>query len=353
MIFLLILVLAYIDYVTPKEMSIRLFYLVPLFLTAWEGTGLSPSLFFSFLCTSLYFYTEYLAGNIYHHGIYLIWEFIISWSFFIVFVVIVNAIRKSNLVIDMKNQELNKTNEELKKANMVKDELLKMTSHDLKNPLSNVMSISTLIKDSKNIPAEEIEQLAGWIYESSKRMSNIISQYISNNLGNNSKLYAYVKSFPIDNLLEQIVKDYEFKAIRKNITLNLIYPLKNMKVESDEINIYQVIDNLLSNAIKYSPKGKVITIKVYYDTIPDLNENDESVIVQIKDDGPGFKEEEKLKMFNENTKLSAVPTDGESSSGNGLYIAKKIIQEMNGKIWVESHFGHGTSFFVALRKASQ
>ena len=351
LIFLIIFIIAYIDYITPKELSIRLFYLIPLFLSAWEGSELLISLFFSFLCTSVFFYTEYLAGNIYHHGVYIIWEFIITWGFFIVFVLIVNAIKKSNIVIAKKNNELKKTNEELNKANIIKDELLKITSHDLKNPLSNIMNLSSFIMDSKNISTEETEKLAGWIHESSKKMSDIINQYLTNNLGNNSNIYTNVKPFPIDNLLERIVKEYHFKASQKNITLNLSCPIRNILVETDEIHTYQVIDNILSNAIKYSPKGKEISISVYYDTIPDIDKQDESIVVQIKDNGPGFQEEDMSKMFNQNTKLSAIPTDGESSTGNGLYIAKKIIEEMKGKIWVESQFGMGSSFFIALRKA--
>src|ERR1035441_8130279 len=72
MILSLILIIAYIDYVTPAEMSIRIFYLVPLFLSVWDGNGIIAGLYFSIICTLVYFYGESLQNNLHWHGFNLI-----------------------------------------------------------------------------------------------------------------------------------------------------------------------------------------------------------------------------------------------------------------------------------------
>jgi signal transduction histidine kinase len=340
-IFFLIILIGYIDYLTPPELSVRLLYLVPLFISAWDGKGILPDLFFSLFCVSVNFYTDYLEGNIYHHGFYLIWEFFIAWSFFVVFVIAIRTIRKSYSL-------LAKINNDLANANRTKDDLIRIASHDLKNPLGNVISISSMIRETPNISHEELDELIGWIYDSAGRMLNIIRQYLSTNLGEESKINVVIKPFPIDNMLERLIKHYRYKATHKNITLLLLCHSKNIAVKADEIHTYQILDNLLSNAVKYSPKGKIIWIITSSGSVPDIKSAQQFITVQIKDEGPGFTEDDMVKMFSKDTKLSAVPTDGEDSSGNGLYIAKKLAEEMGGRIWAENNSVRGASFYLAV-----
>jgi len=109
-------------------------------------------------------------------------------------------------------------------------------------------------------------------------------------------------------------------------------------------------DNILSNAIKYSPSGKTIKIKVDPDAPLDKNRNNGYTVIEIKDEGPGFSEADKARVFEEATRLSAVPTGGESSTGHGLYIARKLVIEMGGTIRLESISGNGSSFLWPLER---
>ena len=79
-------------------------------------------------------------------------------------------------------------------------------------------------------------------------------------------------------------------------------------------------------------------------------DNEQDVVVEVKDEGPGLTDDDKLKLFSKYQKLSARPTGSESSTGLGLSIVKKFVESMKGQIWCESEAGNGASFFVKFPK---
>ena len=342
---LLILIIAFLDFITPKEMSVRFFYLLPLFLASWNGKGYGAALIFSFICTIVNFYTDFLLENIYLHGFYLFWEFSLVWAFFVVFVISIAAIRNAYILLENKN-------EALRTADKVKDEMLRIASHDLKNPLSNIMGISSYITEMKNLSRDEILELNQLVFESTARMSYLVEEYLSNNTTYPGKIRITVEKFPVEKILKRLLDNYRFKAKMKLISIEMADPEKETYIYADEMQAYQVLDNILSNAIKYSPSGKTVKIKVDPDAPLDKNRNNGYTVIEIKDEGPGFSEADKARVFEEATRLSAVPTGGESSTGHGLYIARKLVIEMGGTIRLESISGNGSSFFVAFRKAT-
>jgi signal transduction histidine kinase len=127
----------------------------------------------------------------------------------------------------------------------------------------------------------------------------------------------------------------------------------------------QILDNIISNAVKYTPHGKDIAVRIQpVQTLPqglvlmreDLANMDElelqaevsCIRVEVMDEGPGFTEEDKMRLFSKFARLSAQPTGGEHSTGLGLAIAKKLTELMNGRIWCESEFGEGAVFSIEL-----
>ncbi len=103
------------------------------------------------------------------------------------------------------------------------------------------------------------------------------------------------------------------------------------------------MDNLVSNAIKYSPLGKTIWVTVQR----------QGPIVQfrVRDEGPGLTDDDKKKLFGKFQRLSALPTDNESSTGLGLSIVKQIVEMHNGQVWAESEAGQGSTFIIELTSA--
>ena len=116
-------------------------------------------------------------------------------------------------------------------------------------------------------------------------------------------------------------------------------------LKTNKFLLWRVLENLTSNAIKYSPEGKPIVV-----IAQQRNEQTEFI---IKDEGLGFSEEDKKKMFGKLQKLSAQPTGDESSTGLGLSIVKMIVEKLGGTIEVESEQNVGSKFLVTIPNLHQ
>ena len=112
------------------------------------------------------------------------------------------------------------------------------------------------------------------------------------------------------------------------------------KVKVDKFWFREAIDNLISNAIKYSPKKSEIKVR--------LESNYNDIKLSITDNGPGFTDDDKSKLFAKFQRLSAKPTAGESSTGLGLFIVKQIIDKHKFSIELDSKQNEGSSFQITI-----
>jgi len=112
---------------------------------------------------------------------------------------------------------------------------------------------------------------------------------------------------------------------------------------SDADQLAVIFSNLISNAIKFSPPHKHIYLNAFG--------NEDSVLIEIKDEGPGFSDEDKSKMFNKFARLSAKPTGNEHSTGLGLSIVKKLCEILNAEIELKSVRNKGSKFIIKIRNS--
>jgi two-component system sensor histidine kinase/response regulator len=140
-----------------------------------------------------------------------------------------------------------------------------------------------------------------------------------------------------------VVALYSEAARAKEIKLNAPLPAEKTPVQADSAAVALVLDNLVSNAIKFSPRGKEIFIA--------LRPGPKAVECEVRDQGPGFTEEDKTRMFHRYARLSAQPTGGEPSTGLGLSIARKLAQGMGGGLTCENAPDTGAVFTLRLPAA--
>lgn len=243
------------------------------------------------------------------------------------------------------NDELRKSNEQLRILDMEKNELLGMVSHDLKNPISAIIMSSEMMRDEMlgEFPMT-YKVIVNDQLQTARRMEQILLNLLQVNALEDGRIVVNFQVFDPVSILQSIAEDYSIRASSKKITLHY-QSTSSALVNADEALLYQVFDNLLSNAIKYSPLEKRVWILASVEPVEGLGQ---CFVVRFKDEGHGILPEEMPRLFGKFARLSTQPTGNESSTGLGLSIVKKLVESMKGRVWCESEYGNGATFLVAL-----
>ncbi|MCG2588658.1 sensor histidine kinase [Rhodohalobacter sulfatireducens] len=242
-------------------------------------------------------------------------------------------------------RELAKKTAELEKLNEVKNEMLGMASHDLRNPLSAIMSLSEIMLDEKdqdfqNLSGEQKEFLKQ-IHRSSQFMLSIIEEMLDISKIESGKINLDPDLIDMERLVSHSLNLNRRLAEKKEISLEFTEPVQEMEITADAQKLEQVLNNLITNAIKYSHSGTHITVRIQ-------REDEDSIILSVEDAGQGIPEKEQKNLFKPFSKTSVKATGGEMSTGLGLAITRRIVEAHGGEIWVESEVGKGSTFFVRL-----
>ncbi len=240
--------------------------------------------------------------------------------------------------------KLKQVEKKLKEINKLKSEFLNRASHELKTPLISIKGFSdlvlTLYKDELNV---EIISKLEEINQGCERLQNIIDDLLQSSRLESSDLNPKLEREDLSFLIKYCVNELHSIARKREQSVNIDLP-DSIIVRFEKEEIYNVISNLLINAIKYTPPKGGIHIKS--EIIDDF------VVFSIKDDGIGFTEEQKERIFQKFGKIERygqgldLKTDG---TGLGLYISKKIVESHGGKIWMESEGRNmGSTFYFSL-----
>lgn len=225
--------------------------------------------------------------------------------------------------------------------NQQKNKFLGMAAHDLRNPLTVIIGLSSFMLMEKDKLSPEHHKHIRIIYDTSKKMLNLINDLLDISAIESGRFSLDTTRQQLIPVLRDRVDFNRLTAQNKKIIIQESYESASM-VSFDKERISQVIDNLISNAIKFSYPGSKIEVSLF--------EKADSVVIAVKDSGVGIKKEEQQKLFAEFQKLSSKPTGGEKSSGLGLAIVKKIVEAHKGSIEVQSEPGKGSTFMVLLPK---
>lgn len=227
---------------------------------------------------------------------------------------------------------------ERKMDDIRKNDFIGMVSHELKTPLTSLSAYIQMLyakaqKTEDDFTTNALEKANSQV----KKMSAMINGFLNVSRLESGKIQLLKHEFSLDQLIKDVIEETQLTISSHLITL---VPCESFKLVADREKIANVISNLLSNAIKYSPKGKAIEVRC------ELVAG--SAQVSVKDEGMGIKQQDVDKLFSRFYRVNSKHTQHISGFGIGLYLCAEIIERHNGKIWVESKSGVGSTFYFAL-----
>lgn len=243
---------------------------------------------------------------------------------------------RTKALVEM-NRELEISNDELQQFTSV-------ASHDLKEPLRKIQFFGSLLMDGAGLNGKMAVYMEKIIH-SSRRMSQLISDLLS--FARISEKVAFEET-NINEVISYILSDLELLITEKNAVIS-VEPIPNLQVVPALIR--QLFQNLISNALKFSRTGVAPQIKIWAEkalplSIESAPQNEEWYRVFISDNGIGFNEKYKDRIFSLFQRLHS--REAYEGTGIGLTIAKKIVEKHNGQITVLSREGEGTTFSILL-----
>jgi signal transduction histidine kinase len=251
-------------------------------------------------------------------------------------------IRKKNIKLEEKNALIQQQNSKLADLNAEKNSLISIVSHDLGTPFASIRMWSQLLESDPVSLNPEQQKAVDRINSSLDKGESMIRNILNIEKDEINTRAINLEEIDLLQLLKGVMEDYEVKAAKKEIKIHFAYPVKMHLVITDSELFKRVIDNLLSNAVKFSLPGKNIFVE--------LKEQAQHILLSVRDEGPGIAADEMKTLFSKYGKTTVRPTAGESSTGLGLSIVKRIMQELNGDVSCQSTLGVGSVFTITLKR---
>ncbi len=228
---------------------------------------------------------------------------------------------------------------EIKELETLKSEMIRMASHDLRNPLNNVMGYAELLAMSLDelgclTPTQQM-------YLQNLRASAEIMKTLLEDLLTleriESERQAEWETFDFGGLVIEVVESQQASATLKQQALRLVHEPGTLPVHGSVTQLRQAVANLVSNAIKYTPQGGHI------DVTAGLEEGDR-VAFQVTDDGYGISPERQARIFERFYRAREPGTEHISGTGLGLSLVKTVVERHGGQVWFSSTPGKGSTF---------
>ncbi|MFC7419174.1 ATP-binding protein [Iodobacter arcticus] len=242
-----------------------------------------------------------------------------------------------------RNGQLEVLNDSLRHLNTEKNELLAIAAHDLKNPVASIQGMAHLIAlRLDDWPRERVLDRLSGISLLADRTQCILSNLLDHEALESGSVQIHIESLCLNDVLKELLSSWEERLAAKQQICQL--SISGTAVQADRQALWQILDNLLSNASKYAPYGSTIM----------LSSQQEGALLRIMvtDQGPGVAPHEMSKLFLKFSRLSALPTGGEHTTGLGLSIVKRLVEAMHGRVYCQSQFGSGATFVLELPSSS-
>ena len=245
------------------------------------------------------------------------------------------------LTLFSQQRELEEVNRQLQHLNEEKNYMLGVASHDLRNPIGNIITLAGFIdKESGNNLSPQHREYLEIISRSGQELIQMINDLLDVSQLESGKRDLNVKEISLHDLFGMIIAENKAHADRKNI--QLLYSIKgnSLRITADYLQMKQVLNNLVSNGIKYSHSGKSVELTACV--------KGDKTLISVIDQGQGIPSDEIPHLFKPFITSSVRSTGGEKSTGLGLVITKKLVEQHGGTLTVQSETGKGSVFTIIL-----
>jgi len=231
--------------------------------------------------------------------------------------------------------------EELHTVNRAKDRLLRIASHDLRNPLSAIRGLSEMLEEhSFGALNDEQREIVTSIRSATEGMMELLTDLLELSTLEGDKMRIDFSEQSIVEVAQNVVNLCKVPGRKKSIGVSLEVAHAPERSTFDKNQIRRVIENLVSNAIKFSPCDREVTVWI--------GTTENAVQIEVRDQGPGIPEAEHSALFKEFSRTSVQPTAGEQSTGLGLSICRKIVRCHGGDISMHNRPEGGACFTFTL-----
>ena len=235
--------------------------------------------------------------------------------------------------------QLEEAHAALARVSEEKSEMMGSIAHDLRSPITGFMLGGELLKTMIPPANREAHEMLATQQTACRKIITMVDELVSSHMLETGRRQLQWAPLDLAGLIRESLADLGKAAAGKDTTLHFTCAESALKVSSDENALRHVVDNLVSNAIKYSPPKSEIRIE--------LQREGSGCLLRVIDQGPGVRPEESETIFERFARGSAQPTGGEKSTGLGLWIVRRTVADLHGRVWCEPRAdAPGTIFSV-------
>ena len=261
---------------------------------------------------------------------------------------------RQNRMLTLQNEKITRQKAQLsrmarKVQELTLDKIAFFTNitHEFRTPITLIIGpIERALKLSYN--PQVIEQL-NFVERNSKYLLSLVNQLMDFRKIESDKLNIVATKGDFVSFIHSLLTPFEVFAGERNISIKHYFHMKSSEIFFDEEAMHKVITNLLSNAIKFTPDGG--SISIYIATLPAKVDKEEKLYLCVSDTGTGIQEQDTAQIFNrfyQSKKQAKYPVYGQTGTGIGLYLCKRIVAMHNGDILVRNNHTTGCSFRILL-----
>ncbi len=231
--------------------------------------------------------------------------------------------------------------EELRRINELKSEFVSLATHQIRGPLGAIRGYLSLITEGDyGVIPEEIYEPLSIILKSVDTLGKTVNDFLDVSRIDQGEMRYYKKDFDFADLTNEVVNEMRKQIKNSGLDLKINISTETLIVHGDKAKLKHVLLNLLDNANKYTKTG---FIKI------NLHKKDSKVLFSIEDSGVGIKPKTLPLLFQKFSRCNEASQTNILGTGLGLYIAKKMLEAQNGRIWAESDGENkGSQFYVEL-----